>query len=88
MAQEIYRRQCLSGKDVPELLMHFQSSKNEIDFVLDQNNFIEVNLGNSSAMEFKWFNNLFPKSSLTVINKNSFETSNIRGITIQDWLVE
>jgi hypothetical protein len=63
-----------------------KSESHEIDFVQDDL-LIEAKLGRVSPLELSWFSKVFPKRHLTVINKNRFETKNITGVTIHDFLM-
>ncbi|MBI4370241.1 MAG: hypothetical protein HY547_08440 [Elusimicrobia bacterium] len=58
----------------------------ELDFVLNNRQFIEVKVGQASALEFHWFAKVFPRGGLTVIAGNKFETKQIKGITMADFL--
>jgi len=88
VAQEIWRRMCISsGNTLPEYMNFWQSHDHEIDFVLpEQNIFLEVKAGNAQATDFTWFLNTFRNQKLTVINKNSFTTQKINGISLENFL--
>ncbi len=86
VAQELWRRSAIRGDEFPELLSFWQGGRNEIDFVVDSQSFIEVKRGKTSPMEFEWFPRTFPKGYLTVISKSRFETDQIKGVTLADFL--
>jgi uncharacterized protein len=88
VAQELWRRAAFRGDDFPELQKFWQGADHELDFVADESNFIEVKRGKVSAGDFAWFPRTFPKGRLTLINKDRFETSFCRGITLEDFLIE
>lgn len=89
VAQEIWRKICINAtEDLPDHLNFWQSKEHEIDFVLSESRqYLEVKAGNSSPTNFIWFLQGFPKSELTVINKKSFTTAKIQGITFEDFLL-
>lgn len=89
VAQELYRKSCISNdKSLEDNLLFWQSKTHEIDFVLPANNsYIEVKSGKSSPIEFLWFLKTFEKDKLTVINKNAFEAEKIVGITMEEFLL-
>ncbi len=88
VAQELWRRRVLTGKSEPEAIGFWQSSHHEIDFVVDQEEFFEVKLGQSSALEFSWFPKVFPGKKLSVICATPFDSQFVRGITLHDFLME
>ena len=88
VAQEIWRRRAKKGSELPEVLSFWQSKEHEIDFVLDDSEFLEVKSGASSPLEFAWFAKVFPKGRLRVINRNRFEAARIAGMTLEDFLLE
>lgn len=87
VAQELLRRSSLKGENLLEPLAFFQGKEHEIDFV-DDHKWIEVKRGKSSPLEFSWFSQYFPKENLSVINTNSFETRSVRGISLEDFLLD
>ena len=86
VAQEIWRRSVLTGSDNPEALGFWQSEQHEIDFVSPETDLVEVKLGSSGPMEFMWFPKVFPKNKLTVICTTPFESQQVRGISIDEFL--
>ena len=87
VAQETMRRSAIEGRHLLEPLAFWQNKTHEIDFVDDQGNYIEVKLGKASALEFSWFPKQFKNKKLIVINASNFETDNIRGLSLQDFLM-
>lgn len=88
VAQEIWRKLCISSSELPELLNFWQSSEHEIDFILPQNNqYLEVKTGAYLPNNFIWFLKTFNKGILTVINKNPFESARIMGVTLETFLL-
>ena len=89
VAQEIWRRTCISTPEtMPEHLHFWQSKSHEIDFVIpDLQAYIEVKSGAENPMNFLWFVKSFPHDMLTVINQNGFTAGNLRGITLEEFLM-
>jgi predicted AAA+ superfamily ATPase len=89
VAQELFRRRCLAGKEpVPEDISFWQSKTHEIDFVASYpDEWIEVKRGSEDPFHFQWFLHTHPKGQLTLINPTRFETARIRGITLEDFLL-
>lgn len=90
VAQEIWRRTCISSANGPPEHMNFwQSHDHEIDFIVaDKNRYLEVKAGSAHPTEYIWFLNTFRNEKLTVINKNHFNTQKITGITLENFLQE
>ena len=89
VAQEIWRRICISSADeLPEHIYFWQSHDHEIDFILpEKNSYLEVKAGIANPTDFIWFLNTFHNRELTVINKKSFNTQKITGIPLEDFLL-
>jgi uncharacterized protein len=87
VAQEILRRTSLGGKEILEPLAFWQNKEHEIDFVAENNEFVEVKRGNCSPLEFSWFTQQFPKQKLTVVNPKKFNTDAARGVTLEEFLI-
>lgn len=88
VAQELWRRAAIQGKEMPEMQLFWQGGEHELDFVLEKNRFLEVKRGKVHPFEFAWFAKSFPKGHLTVINSHRFEAEKIRGVTLEDFLLE
>ncbi|MGD9152970.1 MAG: AAA family ATPase [Gammaproteobacteria bacterium] len=90
VAQELQRRASIRGRSILDPLAFWQNKEkeHEIDFVEDQNIFIEVKRGVCSALEFSWFAYQFPHKILTVINQTKFCTDKVNGIAFEDFLLE
>ncbi|MCK4794145.1 MAG: ATP-binding protein [Desulfobacteraceae bacterium] len=88
VAQEIWRRTVLTGKEDPESIGFWSSKEHEIDFVTADKKFIEVKRGKANALEFSWFGKIFPKDQLTVICNTPFESKQVKGITIEQFLMD
>ena len=88
VAQEVWRRSVLNGNDSPERMTFWQSKQNEIDFVIEDNKFLEVKRGQASPLDFAWFPKVFPKGHLQVICSTPFQSRQVTGITIHDFLLE
>lgn len=88
VAQEIWRQICIkSNNELSEHINFWQSQDHEIDFILpDINVYLEVKVGSTQPTDFIWFLNTFNNQELTVINKNSFETQKINGISLENFL--
>ena len=50
--------------------------------------FLEVKRGRTSPLEFAWFRKVFPRGRLTVVGRDRFETDSVRGITMEELLLE
>lgn len=87
VAQELVRRSSLRGENLLSPLAFYQTKDHEIDFVQDNNPWIEVKRGKSSPLSFSWFAQTFPKEKLIVIATNSFETSTIQSLSLEDFLL-
>jgi predicted AAA+ superfamily ATPase len=87
VAQEIWRRSVLKKCDQPEALGFWASKDHEIDFVTPNKELIEVKRGRAGPLDFTWFNKVFPKEKLTVICNSPFETKQIAGMTIEQFLL-
>ena len=88
VAQELWRRSVLKGCENPEALGFWSTKENEIDFVTPAGHLIEVKQGRAGPLDFSWFERTFPKTRLTVICRAPFETRQVRGITIEQFLLE
>ena len=86
VAQECFRRACIRGAAVPESLAFWESKEHELDFVVSGDSFIEVKRGSVNPIDFAWFPRVFPNGKLTVICTNRFETDQIRGVTMVDFM--
>lgn len=86
VAQEIWRRAAYRGSSNPEAVGFWKSEKHEIDFVAPDEQFIEVKLGKAGPLDFLWFDQCFPRKRLNVICSTPFETKNVTGVTIHDFL--
>lgn len=85
-AQEIWRKTVIAGNDIPEQMLFGQSKEHEIDFIINEEHFVEVKYGKASPMEFTWFQHEYPGCFLTIINTSRFETGFCRGITMEEFL--
>lgn len=88
VAQELLRRSAIRGEEILEPLAFWQNKEHEIDFVAGDEEFIEVKRGNCSPLEFGWFVHQFPQQKLTVVNSKKFTTDIIRGMTLEEFLLE
>lgn len=89
VAQELFRRAALHQPRWEETIGFWQSAEHEIDFVVPETEeMIEVKLGKAGPMDFTWFPRIFPKRHLTVVCSTPFETDQVRGITLHDFLLE
>lgn len=87
VAQEVWRRAAVRGDELPEEMAFWRSKTNEIDFVTEQDAYIEVKRGRTNPVEFAWFPKSFPKGILNVINEAVFSTERIKGITLEEFLL-
>ena len=88
VAQELWRRSAIRGDPVPEDMSFWQSEKNELDFVVGQDQFIEVKRGRTSPLEFTWFPRVFPGGRLIVLSASAFQTDHVKGITMEQFLLQ
>jgi predicted AAA+ superfamily ATPase len=89
VAQELWRRRCIRGEEpVPDELYFWASDKHELDFVPAPNQFIDVKRGTENPYNYAWFLKNHPKGYLTIINQAIFETERIKGITLENFLLE
>ncbi|MBI4211969.1 MAG: ATP-binding protein [Deltaproteobacteria bacterium] len=87
VAQEIWRRAVLAKSANPEAIGFWQSKEHEIDFVTPEEELIEVKRGKAGPLDFGWFAQVFPKEQLSVICETPFQTKHIRGMTIEEFLL-
>ncbi len=87
VAQELLRQNALVGEDILMPQKFYQDASSEIDFVRDETHYLEVKRGQSSAFEYAWFMQKFPKCSLEIINKQRFSNGAIQGILLEDFLM-
>ena len=87
VAQELWRRAAIRGDELPEEQIHWRSKEHEIDFVVSTDRLLEVKLGQTTPLEFGWFAHAFPGKMLTVVSQSVYETQNIRGVRLQDFLL-
>jgi len=88
IAQELQRRAAYSGREILAPLAYWQNKNHEIDFVEHGENYIEVKRGKSSVIEFSWFPKQIPHKQLIVINLNKFETDRIKGLRLEEFLLD
>lgn len=86
VAQELWRRAAIRGDDFPEYMLFWQGKDHELDFVLGMDDFIELKRGRTTPVEFSWFPRSFPQGRLTVVSSSRYETRNVRGVTLEDFL--
>jgi predicted AAA+ superfamily ATPase len=87
VAQECWRRAAIRGNEMPETMNFWQGGDHELDFVLGPDRFLEVKRGRTGPLDFAWFPRSFPKGHLTVVGANRFETDQITGVTLEDFLM-
>jgi uncharacterized protein len=88
VAQELWRRSAVAGEDFPEYLHYWQGGDHELDFVVSPELFVEVKRGRTSPLEYAWFPRQFPAARLLVIGRDTFDTEAVRGLTLEDFLLE
>jgi predicted AAA+ superfamily ATPase len=88
VAQELVRRRCLKGSEpIPEQLLFWASKTHELDFALSEQRFIEVKRGAENPFNYSWFLANHPQGHLTIINRSPFETERIKGVTLEEFLL-
>ena len=56
--------------------------------MLSPSEFLEIKHGRASPVEFAWFSKVFPKARLTVISQTRYDTANLTGIGLEDFLLQ
>lgn len=87
VAQELQRRDAFD-KIVLQPLKFWQSKQHEIDFVTSTEAYIEVKRSKCSSFEFDWFLKQMPHQKLQVINQNVFETQQVVGMTMEQFMLQ
>lgn len=87
VAQELLRRLSISGDSILDPQAFWQSKMHEVDFVLSENQFLEVKRGTCSSLEFAWFSKVLPRKQLLVINNKAFASEHVRGISLEEFLL-
>jgi uncharacterized protein len=88
VAAELFRRAAKQGSPTPLQSLFWLSDQHEIDFVRNGQPWIEVKAGRASPFDFDWFAKDFPREQLIVINSERFEARNVRGVTLEDFLLD
>lgn len=88
VAQEIWRRAAIREAQLPDALAFWHSKEHEIDFVTAPDTYVEVKRGAESPLDYRWFLESQLKGTLLVINQERFESPRIRGVTLEDFLLE
>jgi hypothetical protein len=87
VAQECWRRSALRGDAMPEFMHYWQGGNHELNFVLGPTEFLEVKRGRTSPLDFAWFPKSFPDGQLIVVGATRFNTDQITGLTLADYLL-
>lgn len=87
VGQELWRRRQLAQASSDGTLGFWQSKEHEIDFVTHDRNLYEVKRGQAGPLDFTWFGKIFSQQNLTVICQNTFQTRQIQGLTLPDFLL-
>jgi predicted AAA+ superfamily ATPase len=88
VAAELFRRAARAGDPTPLQSLFWRSDNHEIDFAREGQPWIEVKAGRASPFEFDWFGKTFPRETLLVVNAERFETGAVRGLTLEDFLLD
>src|SRR5262249_20170239 len=88
VAQEIWRRAAVRGELVPEQLHFWETAEHGLDYVVAPDRFVEVKRARTSAREFALFASSFPRAQLTVIGQDPFEAERMRGVTLEQFLLD
>jgi uncharacterized protein len=86
IAQELLRRNALSGKEILAPLAFWKNKNHELDFVETPDHFLEVKRGACSPLEFGWFSRQFPDKTLTIISSSEFKAGAVQGISLENFL--
>lgn len=87
VAQELWRRSVIDNAEFPEETAFWQSKDHEIDFVAKTGAFVEAKHGKASALDFAWFASTLPGEQLTVVCSTPFVSRNVKGITLESFLL-
>lgn len=87
VAQELWRRAVLARVENPEAIGFWASKEHEIDFLTPEKGMVEVKRGRAGPLDFAWFPKAFPKGSLTVICDESFSSRQVKGVTMEQFLL-
>jgi predicted AAA+ superfamily ATPase len=68
--------------------LFWRTEKHEIDFFRQGRPWIEVKAGHASPFEFDWFIRTFSREKLLVVSSDRFDGSAIRGVTLEDFLLD
>jgi len=79
VAQELFRRRCIAGEELPELLLHWQSKEHEVDY-------LEVERWVTTPVDYAWFERALPRGRLLVVGNASFEARSVRGVYLEEFL--
>ncbi len=88
VAAELFRRTAKDGHPTPMQSSFWRSDKHEVDFVRHDRPWIEMKVGEASPFEFDWFSKAFSRERLLVVNSERFEGEAIRGVTLEDFLLD
>jgi hypothetical protein len=72
---------------MPEFMHYWQGGNHELNFVLGPTEFLEVKRGRTSPLDFAWFPKSFPDGQLIVVGATRFNTDQITGLTLADYLL-
>jgi predicted AAA+ superfamily ATPase len=88
VAAELFRRAARSASPTPLQSLFWRSDRHEVDFVRDGRPWIEVKTGKVSPFEFDWFAKSFPREQLLVVGAERFPGNDVRGVTLEDFLLD
>jgi predicted AAA+ superfamily ATPase len=88
VAAELFRRAAIRGDVTPLQSLFWRTDSREVDFVRRGRPWIEVKTGKAAPFEFDWFRHSFPQEQLLVVSSDRFESEAIRGVTLEDFLLD
>jgi predicted AAA+ superfamily ATPase len=88
VAAELFRRAATAGDTLPLQSLYWRSDRHEVDFVRRDRPWIEVKAGKASPFDFGWFTANAPRERLIVVNTERFDGTAIRGVTLEDFLLD
>jgi uncharacterized protein len=88
VAAELFRRAATKADATPLNTMFWRGNDHEIDFVRSNQAWVEVKAGKASPFEFDWFRRSFPRERLLVVSSERFAGDAVRGVTLEDFLLE
>lgn len=71
---------------IPDLFAFWTDEQHEIDFVISENQWLEVKLGQASPHEFSFLSMMPRKIQTNVICTNRIHTQTVKSIKVRDFM--